>query len=420
MTFLPDGTARGNRQRVALALPWLVLVALVIVAIGAATSAGPLTLDGARSAPGISPSPLLLAQTAGGGSSRAPIEDELVIQTPMSAFVVDAMLKEFVQFAKEKWGVALKTRVLRAGTPVSYEAIVNWKGQPDADVFWGGEPALFGDLAEQKLLARLDLPGGLWDSVAPSIGSPKQIPLKGSSQLWVGTALEIYGIAYSPRLLRQLGVADVRDWDDLLQPKLKGQIVQCMPTRSSSSHATYQVILQIKGEASGWEWLKRLGGQTGRFVTSSREVPAVVARTEYAVGFGVPSYYAFEEKLAGFDIRFVAPQSAFVTPEPYAVLAGAKHARAARQFAAFLLSEQGQQLFMGRGLFPVIPKYKVHGAPGSTAELAVQLNGGVRSFFDPPMWNVYDDALARTRYQEVNEKFQRHIEAAWDDLKKRY
>jgi hypothetical protein len=36
------------------------------------------------------------------------------------------------------------------------------------------------------------------------------------------------------------------------------------------------------------------------------------------------------------------------------------------------------------------------------------------------MWNVYDDALARTRYQEVNEKFQRHIEAAWDDLKKRY
>jgi len=102
------------------------------------------------------------------------------------------------------------------------------------------------------------------------------------------------------------------------------------------------------------------------------------------------------------------------------VLAGAKHARAARQFAAFLLSEQGQQLFMGRGLFPVIPKYKVHGAPGSTAELAVQLNGGIRSFFDPPMWNVYDDALARTRYQEVNERFQRHIEAAWDDLKKRY
>jgi iron(III) transport system substrate-binding protein len=420
VTFLFDSTARGGRSRVDQVILRVALVLFVVVAATPVTSADPLSPADSRVARGsISPS-ILLAQTTGAGSARASIEDELVVQTPMSAFVVDAMLKEFVQYAKEKWGVTLRTRVLRAGTPVSYEAIVNWKGQPDADVFWGGEPALFGDLAEQRLLARLDLPGTLWESVAPSIGSPKQIPLKGPAQFWVGTALEIYGIAYSPRLLRQLGVADLRDWDDLLQPKLKGQIVQCMPTRSSSSHATYQVILQIKGEASGWEWLKRLAGQTGRFVTSSREVPAVVARTEYAVGFGVPSYYAFEEKLAGFDIRFVAPQSAFVTPEPYAVLAGAKHARAARQFAAFLLSEQGQQLFMGRGLFPVIPKYKVHGAPGSTAELAVQLNGGIRSFFDPPMWNVYDDALARTRYQEVNERFQRHIEAAWDDLKKRY
>ena len=251
--------------------------------------------------------------------------------------------------------MTLRTRVLRAGTPVSYEAIVNWGGQPEADVFWGGEPALFGELgrAEAPRPARppaapLGLGPGL-HRVAPAD------PAQGPSRLWVGTGLEIYGIAYSPRLLKQLGVADLHDWDDLLQPKLKGQIVQCMPTRSSSSHATYQVILQIKGEASGWEWLKRLGGQTARFVTSSREVPAVVARTELAVGFGVPSYYAFEEKLAGFDIRFVAPQSAFVTPEPYAVLAGAKHPRAARQFAAFLLSERGQRLFMGRGLVPGEP-----------------------------------------------------------------
>jgi ABC-type Fe3+ transport system substrate-binding protein len=355
-----------------------------------------------------------------GGAARAALEDELVVQTPMSAFVVDAMLKEFVQYAKERWGATLKTRVLRAGTPVSYETIVNWAGQPDADVFWGGEPVLFGELAEKKLLDRLDLPGTLWDAVPPSIGSPRSIPLKGSTRFWVGTALEVYGIAYSPRLLKQLGVGDLHEWDDLLQPKLKGQIVQCMPTRSSSSHATYQVILQVKGDASGWEWLKRLGGHTGRFVSSSREVPSLVARTELAVGFGVPSYYAFEEKLAGFDIRFVAPQSAFVTPEPYAVLAGARHPRAARQFAAFLLSERGQRLFMGRGLYPVSPRYKVHGPPGSTAELAVQLTGGIRSFFDPPMWNIYDDALARTRYQEVNDRFQRDIEAAWDELKKRY
>jgi iron(III) transport system substrate-binding protein len=416
---------RGLRPRLLDAGRRFLLLALLLATAGSLAAASPLSRVDPREArrpalgDGSARAPVVTAQ-ASGGPTRAAIEDELVIQTPMSAFVVDAMLKEFAHYAKEKWSVTLRTRVLRAGTPVSYGTIVNWKGQPEADVFWGGEPALFGDLAGQGLLAPLDLPRALWDSIPASIGSPKAIPLKGPTRHWVGTALEIYGLAYSPRLLKQLGVPDLHDWDDLLQPKLKGQIVQCTPTRSSSSHASYQVILQVKGDASGWEWLRRLGGQTGRFVTSSREVPAVVARTELAVGFGVPSYYAFEEKLAGFDIRFAAPQSAFVTPEPFAVLAGARHPRAARQLAAFLLSERGQRLFMGRGLYPVNPRYKVHGPPGSTAELAVQLSGGVRSFFDPPMWNVYDDVLARTRYQEVNERFQRDIEAAWDELKKRY
>ena len=409
--------------------PVLLTVALVVLVLMPArpVDAGPFAQNGpgegrpTGGAPGSSPKPALTAQAARSASPvTAPIEEELVIQTPMSAFVVDSVLKEFVQYAKEKWGVTLRTRVLRAGTPVSHETIMSWKGQPEADVFWGGEPALFNDLAGQKLLAQIDLPRALWDSIPASIGSPRSIPLKSQTRHWVGTALEIYGLAYSPRLLKQLGVSDLRDWDDLLQPKLKGQIVQCTPTRSSSSHVSYQVILQIKGDASGWEWLRRLGGQTGRFVASSREVPSAVARTEFAVGFGVPSYYAFEEKLAGFDIRFVAPQSAFVTPEPFAVLAGAKHPRAGRQLAAFLLSERGQRLLMGRGLYPVTPRYKVHGPPGSTAELAVELTGGVRSFFDPPMWNVYDDVLARTRYQEVNEKFQREIEGVWDLLKKRY
>ena len=352
-------------------------------------------------------------------AATATIEDELVIQTPMSAFVVDSMLKEFVLYARERWGVTLKTRVLRAGTPVSYETIVKWKGRPEADVFWGGESALFDDLEAQKLLTRLDVPAEVWDAIPTTIGTPKPIPLKDPERAWVGTALEVYGIAFSPRLLKRLGVPEIREWDDVLNPKLKGQIAQCTPTRSSSSHATYEVILQSRGEAEGWEWLKRLSANTGAFVPSSRDVPAVVARTQFAVGFGVPSYYAFEEKLAGFDIRFVAPKNAFVTPEPFAILEGARHPRAARQFLTFLLSERGQHLFMGRGLFPMTPKYKVHGPPGSTAELAVQLTGGIRSFFDPPASNVYDDAVARRRYREVNDRFQKDIEAVWGDPKKR-
>ncbi|HKZ03875.1 MAG TPA: extracellular solute-binding protein [Methylomirabilota bacterium] len=361
----------------------------------------------------------LAGRRPAGAQPPSAIEDELVVQTPVSAFIVEAMLKEFAAYAKERWQVTLKTRAQRAGTPVSYERIIAWKGQPEADIFWGGEPALFQSLAEQKLLTRLETPAETWDAIPGSIGAPKAIPLKDPGRQWVGTALEVYGIAYNPRLLKRLGVPEPRDWDDVLHPKLKGSVAQCTPYRSSSSHATYEVILQSRGEAEGWEWLKRLAANTGAFVAASRDVPAVVAKGEYAVGFGVPSYFVFEEKLAGFDIKFLAPKRAFVTPEPFAILAGARRPRAAREFLGFLLSERGQRLFMERGLFPVMPRYKVHGPPGSTVELAVQLTGGIRSFFEPPVTNVYDDEVARARFREVNERFKRDIESSWSGGKGR-
>jgi iron(III) transport system substrate-binding protein len=364
----------------------------------------------------------LAALLAGAGPVAAqtpPIEDELVLQTPVSKFIADAALKAFADHAKEKWGVRLKTNAQYAGTPVSYGRIVEWKGKPEADIFWGGESALFDKLAEQKLLAKHKIARELTEAIPASIGKPKPIPLKDPQGFWVGTALEPYGIVYHPRLLKRLGVPEPKGWDDLLHPKLKGNVAQCAPSRSSSSHATYEIILQVKGERAGWEWLKRLGSNTGIFTARSRDVPSVVAKGEFAAGFAVPSYMAFEEVLAGFDIKYIAPRNAFVTPEPMAVLTGARHPRAAKAFLEFLLTERGQRVFMERGLFPITPRYKVQGPPGSVAEKAVEFTGGVRSYFEYEVVGNYDEDVAQKRYQEVNERFRRDIEAAWEELKKK-
>jgi len=343
----------------------------------------------------------------------APIEGELVLQTPVSKFIVDAALKAFAEYARERWGVTLKTNAQYAGTPVSYGRIVEWKGKPEADIFWGGESALFDKLAEQKLLVKHEAARELADAIPASIGKPKPIPLKDPNGFWIGTALEPYGIVYHPRLLKRLGVAEIRDWDDLLNPKLKGNVAQCAPTRSSSSHATYEIVLQGRGEEAGWEWLRKLAANTGIFTARSRDVPTVVAKGEYSAGFAVPSYMAFEEKLAGFDIKYVAPKNSFVTPEPMAVLAGARNPRAARAFVEFLLTERGQRIFMERGLFPITPRYKVQGPPGSTAEMAVEFTGGVRSYFDRDVSNVYDEAVATRRSEALKTRFRSDIEAVW-------
>ncbi|OLD38006.1 MAG: hypothetical protein AUI57_08765 [Candidatus Rokubacteria bacterium 13_1_40CM_2_68_8] len=356
---------------------------------------------------------LLAAGASGPALGQAPIQSELALITPVSKFIHDSALKAFADYAKEKWNVTVKVSAIPAGTPVAYGRIVEWKGKPEVDIFWGGESALFEKLAEQKLLQKVEISREAWEAIPASIGKPRPIPLKDKDGFWVGTALEPYGLVYHPKKIQRLGIPEPKEWDDLLNPKLKGEVAQCAPTRSSSSNATYEVILSMYGEDKGWEWLRKLAANTGHFTARSRDVPTVVAKGEYSAGFAVPSYMAFEEKLAGFELKFVAPKNAFVTPEPMAILAGARNPKAARAFIEFLLSERGQKVFMERGLFPITPKYKVQGPPGSPAELAVEFTGGVRSYFEREVSNVYDEDVAQKRSDSVKQKFRSDIESTW-------
>ena len=343
-------------------------------------------------------------------ANAQPIENELYLITPVSKDVHDPALTQFAAYAKKKWNIDVKTSAIPKGTPVAYGQILELKGRPQADVFWGGEGTLFDSLAAEGLLDQVTIPQKIWDEIPATIGKQVGLPLKDPKKFWVGTTLEPYGLIYQPKLLKRLGV-EIKDWDDLLNPKLKGQIAQCTPDRSSSSHASYEVILQTYGWEKGWDWLKRLAVNTGIFTARSRDVPNVVAKGEFAVGVAVPSYMAFAEVLGGYDLMFAYPKNAYVTPEPMAVLKGAPHPKAAHAFVEFLLTQEGQKIFMERGLYAITPKYKVQGVPGSNAEKAVQFTAGLRSFFDIQVGNVYDDKIAgqKKRIEEVNSYFRKEI-----------
>ena len=352
--------------------------------------------------------------------AQAPaIENELYLITPVSKDVHDPMLKAFAAWANKKYHVDVTTSAIPKGTPVAYGQILEWKGKPQADVFWGGEATLFDQLAIEGLLEQVNIPKAMWDEIPASIGKPVPLPLKDPKKFWVGTTLEPYGIIYQPTLLKRLGV-EIKDWDDLLNPKLKGQIAQCTPDRSSSSHASYEVILQTYGWEKGWEWLTKLAANTGIFTARSRDVPNVVAKGEFAVGFAVPSYMAFAEVLGGYDVMYVYPKNAYVTPEPMSVLKGAPHSKAGQAFIEFCLSEEGQKLFSELGVYPITPKYKVQGPPGSGQEKAVQFTGGMRSFFEIEVGNVYDEKIAgeKKRIEDVNSYFRKEIAEKHKDIVK--
>lgn len=350
----------------------------------------------------------------------APIESELVLLATIPKRMSDAAIAAFKIYTKERYGVTVTVNTLTMGTPLGYGRIVEWKGRPQADVFWGGESTLYDDLAGQGLMAPLQVPASVWQRIPAGIGRPKPILLKDPKRFWVGSAAQVYGLVYNERQYERLGVPPPKDWNDLLNPKLRGWIAQCAPTRSSSSHALYEVFIQDLGPEKGWEWLERLAAFTGLFTTRSRDVPAVVARGEFAAGFAVPSIGAFDERLLGHPIRFVFSKNSYVAPEVWGALAGAPHPRAAQAFIEFMLTDAGQRALTGIGLYSVVPDLKLQGPPGSVEEKAVEFMGGIRSIFDIDVQNVYDDRIARARYQEVNQEFHRRIESNLDALKRKY
>src|SRR5688500_12266322 len=115
-----------------------------------------------------------------------PIENELVLITPVAKTLTDPALADFTAYAKERWNITVKAHALAAGTPVAYGRILEWKGRPEADIFWGGESALYDKLAEQKLLVKHELPAAVMDAIPATIGKPKPIYLKDPKGFWTG------------------------------------------------------------------------------------------------------------------------------------------------------------------------------------------------------------------------------------------
>lgn len=352
-------------------------------------------------------------------AAQVPLEDRLVIITPIPVEVANPTAERFAEFTRQRFGTALRPNIVSMGSPVAYGRIIEWRGRPDADLLWAGEAELFDDLAEKRLIVPHEIPESLLREIPAAIGEPRRVPLRDPRGFWVGTALTSTGIIYHPQLLRRRNTEPPRDWDDLLDCRFKGNVVQATPDRSGSHHAALEVLLQLKGRDKGWDWAQRLGGNTGIFVARSRDVPTFVARAEFAVGFGVLSYMAFQDVVGGSDVRFVQPPYAWFSVAPTAILAGTRAPRAARAFLQFLLGEEGQRTMMAYGLFPIVPKFRMEGPPGSPAAKAAEFSG-MRSFYDRPVKSIYDDTLAQKRYAEVNDLFRKLVTERHDQVKRLY
>lgn len=209
------------------------------------------------------------------------------------------------------------------------------------DLFFGGGGETFTELEEAGLLMPL----------GSEYGVPAQlnkVPLRGKNNEWVAAALSGFGILYNKTIAARDKLPLPQSWEGLTDPKLRDRIELADPRKSGSAHTTYEIILQSNGWDKGWKILTAMTGNARAFATSS-SAPLQDVQNGEAVFCPAIDFYATNAiGQAGADkLGYIQPSGQnLITADPIAVLAGAPNAEGAKKFVAFVMSPEGQKLWL--------------------------------------------------------------------------
>jgi ABC-type Fe3+ transport system substrate-binding protein len=210
-----------------------------------------------------------------------------------------------------------------------------------ADLFFGGGLESHMELEEEKLLDELpsdyDVPATL-----------NGVPLRGKNNEWVGAALSGFGILYNKTIATRDGLPVPKVWADLGKKELFGRVELADPRRSGSAHVAYEIILQTSGWEQGWKTLAAMSGNARAYIDSSSTLVNDVSSGEAVFVPAIDFYGRAKIDQAGAEkLGYVAPQGqSVVTPDPIAILKGAPNKELAQKFVAFVMSPEGQKLWM--------------------------------------------------------------------------
>ena len=217
----------------------------------------------------------------------------------------------------------------------------------DADIFFGGGTEPYITLARENLLAKAKIPENILSNIPPDIFGQ---PIYDTNGYWYGAALSGFGILYNKVVMEKFDLPVPKTWNDLSLPPLRTWVGSADPRKSGSTHMMYEIILQAYGWKTGMWTITALSGNIRSFTQSASTVPKDIAVGETAAGLCIDQYaWSTMEKISGDRLGFALPKGlTVVTADGIAVLKGAPQAAIATDFITFILSEDGQKIWMLR------------------------------------------------------------------------
>jgi iron(III) transport system substrate-binding protein len=160
----------------------------------------------------------------------------------------------------------------------------------------------------------------------------------------VGIYMGALGFSFNTELLKKKGLAPPRCWADLLQPALKGEVQMANPASSGTAYTAVATIMQVMGEAKGFEYLKKLHANINQYTKSGVAPAKAVARGETLVGISF-IHDVVTEAVAGFPVGSAAPcEGTGYEIGSMSIVSGARNLEGARRFADWALTAPAQSL----------------------------------------------------------------------------
>ncbi|MBI4522796.1 MAG: extracellular solute-binding protein [Deltaproteobacteria bacterium] len=162
----------------------------------------------------------------------------------------------------------------------------------------------------------------------------------------IGLHQTIYVIGYNSRVVSP--EAAPKDYEDLLQPRWKGQLGWDM-----EEYYLFGALLKARGREKGLEFWRKLAEQSINFRKGYTLLTELVSAGEYPMAVSLYQHRVDEYSDKGAPLQWVAPKPLVGgDPNRISLLRNAPRPNAAKVFIDFMLSVEGQRSLQDKGRSP--------------------------------------------------------------------